>query len=42
MCPGRVQQKKTDFVPLRDEAGSETEKARTLGVTVIDQAMFSA
>ncbi len=32
--------KKTDFVLAGDEAGSKLEKARTLGVTVIDQAEF--
>jgi len=32
--------KKTDFVLAGEEAGSKLEKARTLGVTVIDQAEF--
>ena len=34
--------KKTDYVLAGDEAGSKLEKARTLGVPVIDEAAFRA
>jgi DNA ligase (NAD+) len=34
--------KKTSYVLAGEEAGSKLEKARTLGVSVIDEAQFRA